>query len=92
MIHGDERKPLNPPSFKVSDWREIFDLYPKQWLAIAVDEITPGVGITAGHVIARGKKDRTVLDKLKQFLAQHPQQEFAFFYTGRILPSGLDMV
>jgi hypothetical protein len=33
-------------SFRVKDWREIFDIYPDQWLAIAVDEITPDVGIT----------------------------------------------
>ena len=73
MIGEDQPKQLNPPSFKIDDWREIFDLYPSQWLAIAVDEITLGMGITAGRIIARGKKDGPVLSRLKEFMAAHPE-------------------
>jgi hypothetical protein len=90
----DDKTPthLNPKTFRVSDSRAIFDIYPDQWIAIAVDEITPGVGITAGHLIARGKKDGAVFEKLMQFRGRNPQQEVAFLYTGRIVPTGLDMI
>ena len=92
MIGGNTPRQLNPASFKIADWREMFDLYPDQWLAIAVDEITPGVGITAGHIIARGKKDGRVFAKLKEFMSSHPEHEVALLYTGKMFRSFMDII
>jgi hypothetical protein len=77
--------------FKISDRRELFDLYPDQWLAIAVEEITLGIGITAGQIVARGKEDRVVLAELKRFMSSNPDREVALFYTGRIPIGALDL-
>jgi hypothetical protein len=90
MRENKPPRPVMPNSFRIADWREIFDIYPDQWLAIAVDEITLGVGITAGHIIARGKRERPVREKLKQFRVHNPEQEIAFLYTGPMVPSSLD--
>jgi hypothetical protein len=83
MAKTRSRKRLNPDSFKIADWRELFDLYPNQWIAIAVDEITLGAGTTAGRLIARGKEDAPVVAKLKEFRAANPGQQTGLYYTGR---------
>jgi hypothetical protein len=92
MAKTRSRKRLNPDSFKIDDWRELFNLYPNQWIAIAVDEITLGVGITAGRLIARGKEDGPVVAKLKEFIAANPEQEIGFFYTGRAWRPWMDVL
>ena len=91
-VEGNSPRKQRQAHFHVQDWREIFDLYPSQWLAIAVEESTPQHGTTKGYIIARGKNDRTVFDSLTDFSRQHPEQEVAFFYTGRIVKLGQDVL
>jgi hypothetical protein len=67
--------------FDVKDWRDIDTLYPNQWVAFEVEEVTPGVGITKGRIIARGKSERKVLDKLDAFSRAHPGKHTALFDT-----------
>jgi hypothetical protein len=67
--------------FEVQDWRDIDTLYPNQWLAFEVEEITPGVGITKGRIIARGKNEQKVLGKLDEFRKANPDKHIALFDT-----------
>jgi hypothetical protein len=79
--------------FQVKDWREIYTLYPDQWVAIEVEEVTPGVGITKGRIIARGKREDRVASEYAAFRATHPDAHLAIFNTAPVrLKPGEDMI
>ena len=67
--------------FQVKDWRDIDTLYPNQWVAFEVEEVTPGVGITKGRIIARGKNEQKVMSELDEFHRAHPRKHTALFDT-----------
>jgi hypothetical protein len=78
--------------FQASDWREIHTLYPNQWVAIEVEEVTPGVGITKGRIIARWKAEDKVVKQLDDFIVANPGKHFALVNPGRRLRPGEDMI
>jgi hypothetical protein len=78
--------------FQVQDWREIYTLYPDQWVAVEVEEVTPGVGITKGRVIARGKHEQSVVSKLDAFIQANPSKHTALYDTGPWLKPGEDVI
>ncbi|HEY7061495.1 MAG TPA: hypothetical protein VII06_08455 [Chloroflexota bacterium] len=78
--------------FRVNVWTEIFQLYPNQWLAFAVEESLLHCGTTGGRIIAKGEDDKKVFAKLMEFRDENPGQEVGFLYTGRYLKRGQEVL
>ncbi|HEY7062269.1 MAG TPA: hypothetical protein VII06_12385 [Chloroflexota bacterium] len=85
-------KRREPERFEVTDWRDVDKLYPGEWLAIEVEEVTPGVGITKGVIIARSRREAPVVNKLKQRIEINPELHYALVNPGRKLKPGEDML
>jgi hypothetical protein len=72
--------------FDVRDWREIFTLFPDQWLALHITGtwVSPDnrcMGMR-GFVISSGDSEEDVDRELCGFRKLHPTETFAVWYTG----------
>ena len=84
----------NSTPLELANLEEVWSYYPKQWVAIEIQEVTEGVGITRARVIAHGRRsaERAVLSRLARFRQANPCNQFGLFYTGPLVRPGQDII
>jgi hypothetical protein len=61
------------------EWDFLLEAFEGKVVAIEVLEITPGIGMSKGTLIAADTSEEEVLRELDAFLAENPQGIFAYF-------------
>ncbi len=89
MGNGKESAPL-----ELANLEDVWTYYPKQWVAVEIQEVTEGVGITRARVIAHGRRsaEQAVLAGLARFRQANPDNQFGLFYTGPMVRPGQDII
>ncbi len=88
---GSRTKRAPRPRIETTTADSVYGLFPRQWVAIEVTEVTPNVGMTKGLVIAHGS-EKKVLAKLDEFIAANPGRKWGLLNTRPWLKPGEDAI
>ncbi len=72
--------------------REIFERYPDQWVCVEETEWDSIGQPLAGRVIAHGPDRDDITGGADQFRAAHPRSILFHFYTGPLVPEGVEVI
>ncbi len=89
MGNGRETAPIELTSLE-----DIWSHYPKQWVAVEVQEVSRGIGISRARVISHGRRsaEQAVLAGLARFRQANPDKLVGLFYTGPMARPGQDII